>query len=418
MGRNGLLLLLVGCAAGRLRTTGNAPQTVAVASASAASDHATSAGATGAETGRAVSAASSPGGTIPSPLPIAAVTAADGGSAASRGARTNASHRSAIRLSSSDGAREDADLAEGDEAFERGDLLAARRAYQSAHAASPANAGAAVGLARVRMALLDLPLDYGIAKGNADLSSVARELTRISKEAPSFGPAFVELGRARLLLGDASGAVDALKQATRLLPDDAEAQSQLAVALLATGHAEEAVRGFSRAVELDSGSAARHGNLGTALMMNGRTKDAIVEYEARVGLDEEDARAHSDLGTALLGTQDLERALSELRRAVQLDPQRAAFHQNLGYALQQAGQVARAIAEYREALRLDPKLVSAWINLATALARDPSTRREARDALERARSLSPDDPRVKPNLEELGALEKGAAPRDAGAGRH
>ncbi|HEY6462562.1 MAG TPA: hypothetical protein VIY73_20475, partial [Polyangiaceae bacterium] len=58
-------------------------------------------------------------------------------------------------------------------------------------------------------------------------------------------------------------------------------------------------------------------------------------------------------------------------------------------------------------LRLDPKLVSARINLGTALARDPKTRREARDALEHARALAPDDPRVKPNLDELDALEHG-----------
>jgi Flp pilus assembly protein TadD len=143
-------------------------------------------------------------------------------------------------------------------------------------------------------------------------------------------------------------------------------------------------------------------------MMAGRTKEAITEYEARARMEDGEARAHSDLGTALLATQDLDRALSELGRAVQLDPQRPSAHSNLGYALQQAGHLDRAVAEYREALRLDPKLVSAWINLATALARDPKTRKEARADLERARGLSPDDPRVKANLDELDAVEKGS----------
>jgi Flp pilus assembly protein TadD len=169
------------------------------------------------------------------------------------------------------------------------------------------------------------------------------------------------------------------------------------------------VKELARAEQLDPGSAARHGNLGTALMMAGRTKEAITEYEARARMDDGDARAHSDLGTALLATQDLDRALSELGRAVQLDPQRASTHSNLGYAQQQAGHLDRAMVEYREALRLDPKLVSAWINLATALARDPRTRKEARADLERARALSPDDPRVKANLDELDAVEKGSS---------
>jgi Flp pilus assembly protein TadD len=121
-------------------------------------------------------------------------------------------------------------------------------------------------------------------------------------------------------------------------------------------------------------------------------------------MNDGDPRAHSDLGTALLGTQDLARAVAELARAVQGDPARATFHSNYGFALQQSGRMDDAIAEYRAALRLDPKLVSAWINLGTALAASPKTRPEARAALEKARALAPDDPRVKANLEELDAL--------------
>jgi Flp pilus assembly protein TadD len=134
-------------------------------------------------------------------------------------------------------------------------------------------------------------------------------------------------------------------------------------------------------------------------------------------MDDGNARAHSDLGTALLGTQDLERAGGELRKAVQLEPNRAALHSNLGYAEQQMGHLDRAVAEYKDALRLDPKLTSAWINLATALARDPKTRAEARAALEKARALSPGDPRVSANLEELDALDKAEKSGRAGSAR-
>jgi Flp pilus assembly protein TadD len=291
----------------------------------------------------------------------------------------------------------------GDEAFDRGDLTGARKHYESARPKGPATV---VGLARVRIALVDVPLDYAAAKGNRDVLAAEREMARVVKGAQAYGPAFVELGRARLLLGDAAGAIDALKRGAELLPDEPEARSQLGIALLATGHAAEAVRELGRAVELDPGSPARHGNFGTALMMAGRTSEAIDEYRTRARIDDADARAHSDLGTALLGTQDLQGSLAELERAVELDPRRAAFHSNLGYALAQSGHLDRAMAEYREALRLDPAFTSAWINLATALARDPKSRAEARAALERARSLSPSDPRVTANLDELDALEK------------
>ena len=298
------------------------------------------------------------------------------------------------------------ELAAGDSAFEKQDFAEAQRHY----AAAPTGAARSVGLARVRIARVQAPLDYGAAKGNAEVRAAEKDLTRAAHAAPELGPAFVELGRARLLLGDADGAIGALRNGVRLLPQEPEAHSQLGVALLATGHAGDAVLELARAAELDPGSGPRHGNLGTALMMAGRTKDAVVEYETRVRFDDADARAHSDLGTALLGTQDLPRALSELERAVQLDPRRPAFHSNLGYALQQLGRLDRAVAEYRQALKLDPSLVSAWINLATVLARDPKTRVEAHAALARAKALSSDDPRVKANIDELDALEKPGSP--------
>jgi Flp pilus assembly protein TadD len=302
----------------------------------------------------------------------------------------------------------DSELASGDEAFARGDLDGAQKHYEAARAAAPRGVPAAVGIARVRIARVDVPLDFAAAKGNRTIAAVAKDLARATKTAPGFGAGFVELGRALLLLGDAPSSIEALRRATQLLPEDAEARSQLGVALLATGHAAEAATELARAASLDPGSAARHGNLGTALMMVGRTNEAISEYETRLRIDDKDARAHSDLGTALLGTQDLARALSELQRAVRIEPQRASFHSNLGFALQQSGRLDQAVAEYREALRLEPGLVSAWINLATVLALNPKTRPEARSALEKARALSPDDPRVKANFEELDSLDRGA----------
>jgi Flp pilus assembly protein TadD len=299
----------------------------------------------------------------------------------------------------------DPEIAKGDDAFERGDLADAESHYRSAHAAVPASVAASVGLSRVQIARLDLPLDYAVAKGNVVVVAAAADLARAANAAPTFGPAFVELGRALLLLGDAPKAIVALEKGTRLLEGVAEAHSQLGVAYLAVGRSDDSVRELTKAVDLDPGSSARHGNLGTALLMAGRTNEAITEYEARARMDDGDARAHSDLGTALLGTLDLRRALSELERAVELDPGRPAFHSNLGFALQQSGHIDRAISEYREALRLDSKLVSAWINLGTALAHDARTRGQARAAFERAGMLSPEDPRVKANLDELQTLE-------------
>lgn len=297
-------------------------------------------------------------------------------------------------------------IRQGDDAFERNDLAATERAYQSAKKIAPKRSPALVGLARLRIAKTNVPFEFAAGKKNPVVVEAAAELTRIVAADKDNGPALAELGRAQLLLGDAAKVVPSLKRASELLPDHPEVQSSFAIALLATGRTEEALAAFRAASTLDKGSAVRHSHYATALLMRGQVKEAINEYEIAVGLDDADARAHSDLGAALLSDNQLERAVTELERAIALDPKRATFQSNLGYALQQQGKRDAAVAHYRDALRLDDKLVSAWINLATVLAQDPKSRSEARSALERARTLDPTDPRVTANLKELDDLER------------
>lgn len=314
--------------------------------------------------------------------------------------------RTTIPLSLGKNDAADKELVLGDEAFEKNDLAAALSHYTAAQKADKKRIGAQVGIIRVKLAKVATSLDYGAYKGNREVAEAAKALRKLSLADGAFGPVFVELGRALLLLGDGPGALDALKHGALLLSDEAEAHSALGVAYLSAGRAEEALASLSHAVDLDPGSAARHGNLGTVYFMRGQVDEAIREYAIQARLADEDPRAHSDYGTALLARSDFQNAMRELERAIALDPKRATFRSNHGYALQLQGKLKEAIAEYREAIRLDPTLASAWINLATALSKDPKTRAEARSALEKAKKIDPSDPRVKANLEELDELEK------------
>jgi tetratricopeptide (TPR) repeat protein len=299
-------------------------------------------------------------------------------------------------------------LRSADRAFEDGDYDRALAGYESAKKQAPKRAAPLVGIARVRVVRACPTLGYALGEKNADVQAAARALERAVELEPAFGPAHVELGRARLLLGDASRAERALVRGVELLPDEPEAHSALGIALLASGKTERALASLRKATDLDPGSAARRGNYGTVLFLSGRVEQARAEYEVQITLTPDDPRARSDFGTALIAAGDVDRGTAELRRAIELDPKRAAFHSNLGYALQLQGKLSEAISYYREALALDPKLASAWINLATALSRNPKTRGEARRALQTAGGLDPTDPRVKANLEELDALERQA----------
>ena len=86
-------------------------------------------------------------------------------------------------------------------------------------------------------------------------------------------------------------------------------------------------------------------------------------------------------------------------------PDRATFLTNLGYAYQKQGLLDKAVESQRRAIALDAKLGSAWINLGNALA-DMGQYEAAREALQRAESLDPSDPRPKASLRDLAELEK------------
>ncbi|MEO6417818.1 MAG: hypothetical protein ABIP39_00325, partial [Polyangiaceae bacterium] len=141
----------------------------------------------------------------------------------------------------------DTELVQGDAAFERGDNPGALKHYEAAQKAAPKRAAPIVGVARVRIAKVNAPMDFAAAKGNPEILAASKDLRRAAALDASFGPAQVELGRALLLLGDAPGAIDSLRRGVQLLPNEPESHSALGVALLATGKGDDALGELSRA---------------------------------------------------------------------------------------------------------------------------------------------------------------------------
>ena len=103
-------------------------------------------------------------------------------------------------------------IAAGDDAFEAGDMAAAQKQYQTAHDKAPKRAAPIVGVARVGVAKVGAPMDFGAAKGNHAIRVATDLLRKAIKLDPAFGPAYVELGRALLLLGDADAALETLRR--------------------------------------------------------------------------------------------------------------------------------------------------------------------------------------------------------------
>ena len=144
---------------------------------------------------------------------------------------------------------------------------------------------------------------------------------------PQYGDAHRGIGHIHLNAGRPAEAVDALRRAIDLQPDDMDAQYALATALTRLGNSREAARYFERVEQVQRQRLAEQRRT--------RSLDVLKEEAA--------------LRTA---ERDHERAAALWRQVIQLEPTRASHHLGLADALANAGQIDPAIAAYERGAAL------------------------------------------------------------------
>jgi tetratricopeptide (TPR) repeat protein/glutathione synthase/RimK-type ligase-like ATP-grasp enzyme len=199
------------------------------------------------------------------------------------------------------------------------------------------------------------------------------------------------LGVAHLQLGRAAQAAEALAQAARLAPGDAELQNDLGAALLAQGDRRAAADAYRHAIALNPMLAVAWSNLAGVLCDLGDTAEALGCARQAVALDPRSAAAYNNLAIALRDSGMLPAAESAWRAALALQPDRLDALVNLATLLADLARVEEAKSGYRRALTVDPGCVAALIALAKLLNRLQSDDAEAMDCLQRVLALRPDD---------------------------
>jgi type IV pilus assembly protein PilF len=132
----------------------------------------------------------------------------------------------------------------------------------------------------------------------------------------------VRAAEARLLSGDASGALQAAERALAIDDRSAEAHSVAALSLDALKRPREAGAHHRRAAELAPGQGSLLNNYGAWLCANGRPAEAAGWFDralAAPGYASPDA-ALANAGACALRSGDLERAAASLRRAIEIAP--------------------------------------------------------------------------------------------------
>jgi arylsulfatase A-like enzyme/tetratricopeptide (TPR) repeat protein len=188
--------------------------------------------------------------------------------------------------------------------------------------------------------------------------------------------------------GDLRAAVEAVRQALALKPDDTDAASLLGGYLVEAGRPKEAVRvlaPYAGRAEPDPDVLTARG---MALAALGETKEALATFERARGISPGNPMNLVNIGTTHLMAGDLVHAREAFLAAIDISPDFARAHNNLGVIAAREGRLEEAVARWRRALALDPSDFQTLFNLATILRRQGNDA-DARPLLERYVKVAP-----------------------------
>ena len=200
---------------------------------------------------------------------------------------------------------------------------------------------------------------------------------------------------ARRRLGEA-----AARRALQKRPADHSKRVELAMLLRELRRVDEAVAEVQKVLAAAPSSPAALCELGNCRVVAGRFDEAAAAFARCVRDNPGYHQARVQLGGVQLNQRRFREAAETLAEAARHLPEMAALHSNLATAYLGLNQLPDAERHYRLAIERAPDLFQAWFNLGriqAATGRAP----EARRALERARRLRPQDPRVQQALQQL-----------------
>ena len=185
--------------------------------------------------------------------------------------------------------------------------------------------------------------------------------------------------RAHEIAGDAAAAVEDLRSALRLSPQDARLWNELGVVAASRNDPDAAADAFRRAVAVDPEYFRAWNNLGNCLSTRGDTRGAADAFRAAVQRKPDYALAWANLGAALRNLGDAPAAEAALQKAASLDPKSSTAVFALGGLCRDQGRLDDAVRHFALAAQRSPAATAACLQLAGVLAE--------RDELDEARSV-------------------------------
>jgi len=214
-----------------------------------------------------------------------------------------------------------------------------------------------------------------------DLRAAIVRCRELVARRPTMAVSLLELATLERESGHLPEAIEALRRAAVLTPEDPQTISLLGACLTQAGRAREAVElldPYGRREPPDPQLLTAHA---LALAAVGRSRDALSALERAREQDPTNAMLRVESGTVYLMAGDRPRARGEFEAALALNPAIARAHSSLGVISAEDNRPAEAIGHWRLALDADPREVEKLLAFADFL-RQTRHARDARPYLE------------------------------------
>lgn len=166
--------------------------------------------------------------------------------------------------------------------------------------------------------------------------------------------------------GEMDRAIEELRNAYLIRPDDVNVVYRLANAYIQKGDLEHAVIFARKSVELNPAEPRYYNNLGTILSQKGRYEEAIPAFGKAIELDSKDPVYMDNLAKLYFSMGNHEESMSWYKKLITLNPSVADYHNNLGVIYQKEKQPDNAVQSFQKAVAQKPDNPIYTYNLADA----------------------------------------------------
>jgi arylsulfatase A-like enzyme/Tfp pilus assembly protein PilF len=191
-----------------------------------------------------------------------------------------------------------------------------------------------------------------------DLQQAVTRCRDLVRQRPTMIVSLIELAHLERESGNMPQAIDALRKAVAVNPDEPQALSLLIAYLTQSGKAREAAELSMKYVNRSDGAGLDVQVLGAgalALAAAGKQADAVAALTKARAQEPGNAMLIVETGTVFAIAGDRDRARREFEAALAVNPSVARAHTSLAVIASERGATDEAIAHWQRAIDLDPK---------------------------------------------------------------